>query len=327
MYQAIHQTNQQIDLLSRLREAYPSTFSPPPNSTTALPYFRQGQLISPLALEGLHQVGTSFSLLRLYHSLGVRYTTLTHNCHNAFADAAITPRASNQSQLEIATPYWNGLSPRGEQMIREMNRIGMIIDLSHVSENTMLDVLGGGSDINSSPSFPGRSLAPVIFSHSSAYTLCPHPRNVPDRVLDLVRSTNSLVMVNFAPGFISCVPPPPGTAPNNTLPTPFAPNNTLTRVAEHIEYIASVTGSYDHVGLGSDFDGIFNTPRGLEDVSKFPDLVAELLRRGVSEEDAKNVVGGNLLRVWKEVDRVAERLQAEGVKPVEDDDAGLNFEL
>lgn len=202
-----------------------------------------------------------------------------------------------------------------------MNRLGMLVDLAHVSGATMRDVLGGsaakreGKEEEEEEGWEG-SLAPPIFSHSSAYALCPHPRNVPDDVLRLVKARRSLVMVNFSPDFISCVPG------NDTsgLPDPYPANATLAQVVRHITYIGNLIG-YDHVGIGTDYDGIESTPRGLEDVSKFPDLVAELLRQGVSDEDAAKVVGRNLLRVWKEVDEVAERLQGE-MEPVEDELVG-----
>lgn len=206
-----------------------------------------------------------------------------------------------------AEPLWHGVSERGKDLVFEMNRLGMIVDLSHVSVDTMKDVLGDGKD-----DWRG-SKAPVIFSHSSAYAVCPHPRNVPDDVLQLVKKRDSLVMVNLAPDFVSC------TAADRPDGLPdFDPNNsTLEHVVDHIVHIGELIG-YEHVGLGTDFDGIPSTPAGLDDVSKFPDLVAELLRRGVSDEDAANVVGGNLLRVWKKVDEVALKLQAEGAQPVED---------
>ena len=189
-----------------------------------------------------------------------------------------------------------------------MNRLGMIVDLAHVSVETMRDVLGAGKT-----EWAG-SRAPVIFSHSSAFALCPHPRNVPDEILELVRERNSIVMVNFAPDFISCS----ASGRPDDIPDVDAANATLERVADHIMHIISVAG-IDHVGLGSDFDGIPTVPEGLEDVSKFPRLIAELLRRGLSDEDAGKVAGGNLLRVWKEVDQVALKMQAEGALPAEDE--------
>lgn len=186
-----------------------------------------------------------------------------------------------------------------------MNRLGMIVDLAHVSQDTMRDVLGGGGT-----SWPG-SAAPIIFSHSSAHAICPHPRNVPDDVLRLVKRKNGIVMVNFAPDFISCV-----KDENSPVGATFYPkNNTLEHVVTHIRHIGELIG-YNHVGLGSDFDGIESTPRGLDDVSKYPDLVAELLRQGVSDKDAGKIVGGNVLRVWSDVDKVALSMREE--KPAED---------
>lgn len=192
-----------------------------------------------------------------------------------------------------------------------MNRIGMVVDLSHTSVDTMVDVLGSGGE--SKKGWKG-SKAPVIFSHSSAYSVCPHPRNVPDHVLKLVKETNSLVMVNFAPDFISCVGVPDR---ENGLQDFYPANSTLEHVATHILHIGNLIG-FEHVGLGSDFDGIQDTPKGLDDVSFYPDLVAELLKREVSDEDAAKVVGANLLRVWKQVEAVAAEMQAAGVPVLED---------
>lgn len=246
--------------------------------------------------------------------MDVKYATLTHNCHNAFADAALVADWSGETIK--ASPYWGGVSDRGHLLIKEMNRIGMLVDLSHVSANTMVDVLGGR---------PGKwegSLAPVIFSHSSAYAICPHPRNVPDDVLELVKKTNSVVMVNFSPSFISCV------AANNTngLPDTVKANATLDQVVKHITYIGDKIG-YDHVGIGSDYDGIEDIPKGLEDVSKFPDLVAKLLERGLSDDDTIKILGGNVLRVWADADKVATKLQNDGLQPIEDTIKGIDAVL
>lgn len=178
---AVRQTLSQIDLLARLTAKYPDVFSAAtPNSSIAAAAFdKQHLLISPFAIEGLHQIGNSLSTLRLYHSLNAKYATLTHNCHNVFADAALVTGPSGQTIA--APPLWGGVSKPGEVLVKEMNRLGMLVDLSHVSKDTMIDVLGGRPE-----KWEG-SLSPVMFSHSSAYALCPHPRNVQDDVLDLVK--------------------------------------------------------------------------------------------------------------------------------------------
>jgi membrane dipeptidase len=301
---SVRQTFEQVDLMSRLAKAYPDTFSSPPNGTTAPQAFLDGKIISPYGIEGLHSIGNSLALLRNFYSLGVSYATLTHNCHNRYADAALTEQ---HGSIRKAIPHWHGISEAGKDLVYEMNRMGMMVDLAHVSADTMRDVLGAGKD-----NWSG-SRAPVIYSHSSTYAICPHPRNVPDDVLELVKAKDSLVMVNFAPHFISCT----ASDDPDELPKTDMEHATLGKVADHIMHIGGLIG-FEHVGLGSDFDGIPTVPRGLEDVSKFPDLIAELLRRGVSDEDAAKVAGGNLLRVWKRVDDVALQMQAEGALPVED---------
>ncbi|TLD39408.1 hypothetical protein E2P81_ATG00395 [Venturia nashicola] len=301
----VRATLEQLDLYNRLSLDYPKYFSLPSNSASATKAFDSGKLISPLAIEGLHQIGNSISTLRLYHSLGVRYATLTWNCHNIYADAALI---SEPGSTYASTPKWKGLSVAGDLLIKEMNRIGMLVDISHVSKNTMLDVLGGN------PEKTNGSLAPPIFSHSSAYSICPHPRNVQDDVLQLVKKKNSLVMINFAPEFVSCTP---SDSPSG-VPDFYPDNSTLAQVVRHITHIGKLIG-YDHVGIGTDYDGIESTPRGLEDVSKFPDLVAALLEAGVSDKDAAKVVGRNLLRVWKDADAVSAKMKEEGVLPLEDD--------
>ncbi|KKA26065.1 hypothetical protein TD95_000317 [Thielaviopsis punctulata] len=298
---SVQLTLQQIDLVARLKAAYPHDFAPNSDSSRALTSFYRGQLISPLGVEGLHQVGNSVANLRRYYDMGVRYATLTHNCHNIFADAALL-----ESPFRVAEPLWHGLSPLGKKMIHEMNRMGMIVDLSHTSEETMMDVLGGKD-------WEG-SKAPVMFSHSSAFSLCPHPRNVKDHVLDLVKATDSVVMVNFSPDFISCAA---GDKPNG-VPDYVPENNTLVQVVRHVKYIGERIG-YDHVGFGSDFDGITQVPRGLEDVSKYPDLVAALLEEGISDIDVMKVVGRNILRVWRRVEEVSHKMKSEGFPVLEDD--------
>jgi membrane dipeptidase len=175
-----------------------------------------------------------------------------------------------------------------------MNRLGMLIDISHTSYWTQKAVLSNKT-----------SAAPVIYSQSSAFALCPHPRNVHDDILELVKETGSLVMINFSPSFISCLSPPN----SSVLPEFYEQNNTLHQVARHVVYVGEKIG-YDHVGLGSDFDGMGElTPKGLEGVDKYPDLIAELLKMGVSDKDAGKVAGGNLVRVWRTAEGIARRLQ------------------
>jgi membrane dipeptidase len=296
----------QLDLFYRLGQQYPKYFTPSRTARDAIQAFESGRLISPTAIEGLHQIGNSISTLRLYHQLGVRYATLTWNCHNKYADAALSTGANFVTT--VAKPYWNGLSPAGRDLVKEMNRLGMLVDLSHVSQDTMRDVLIGKGD----GKWNG-SLAPPIFSHSSAHAVCPHPRNVPDDILRLVKQRNSVVMVNFNPEFVSCLP---GKSPSD-LPEYIPANSTLNQVVRHIKHIGELIG-YDHVGIGTDYDGITETPAGLEDVSKFPDLIAELLRQGISDKDVAKIAGRNVLRVWEEADTISKQLQ-KTMLPLEDD--------
>ena len=260
-------------------------------------------------------IGNSLSILRLYHSLGVRYASLTHNCHNMYADAALDGQTSAHSGA--AKPYWGGLARAGSELIWEMNRMGMIVDLAHTSHDTMRDLLEGKfrSERNgarkSDPAWNG-SLAPVINSHSNAYALCPHPRNVPDDILHMMKAANGLLMISAVPEFVSC-----HASEGDELPKAWLPNANLEHMVDHIVYVVDLIG-VDHVGLGSDFDGIFNSLEGMEDVSKWPDLVAEMLKRGLTDEDVEKIIGRNLLRVWNQVDAVAEKIQGEHKKPVQD---------
>ncbi|KIW96594.1 uncharacterized protein Z519_01985 [Cladophialophora bantiana CBS 173.52] len=292
---AVSHTLSQIDLIRRLQGVYAGNFTSAtsPLDVALANFHTSKRLISPISIEGLHQIPQSapLSTLRLYYALGVRAATLTWNCHNAFADAALI---SSQNGTRVAPYHRGGLTSAGRDVIREMNRLGMLVDISHTSYWTQKAVLSNKT-----------SAAPVIFSHSSAFALCPHPRNVHDDILDLVKETKSIVMINFSPGFISCLPP----ANESVLPKFYEKNNTLHQVARHIIYVGEKIG-YDYVGLGSDFDGMGElTPKGLEGVDRYPDLIAELLRLGVSDADAAKVAGGNLIQVWKAVDEVAKRLQ------------------
>lgn len=322
-------TLQQLELYNRLAAEHPEAFPTAPTSDpkSALSHFDADKLISPLAIEGLHQIGNSMANLRLYHTLGVRYSTLTWNCHNKYADAAVHAYVANGTSV-AAPPHWGGISKAGRGAIREMNRLGMLVDLAHVSKDTMRDVLVGEHNFDAphndisqdeSEAWTG-SHAPPIISHSSAYALCPHPRNIPDDILPLVKKRNSIVMINFNPDFISCTAPP-SDAPSDTLPTPYKANATLGQVVKHIMYVGERIG-YEYVGIGSDFDGIEDVPLGLEDVSKIPMLVAELLRQGVTDEQAALVVGRNVLRVWVEAERVGREMRERGVLPLEDENPG-----
>ncbi|KAL4907581.1 hypothetical protein BDW74DRAFT_189854 [Aspergillus multicolor] len=280
-YEHVHDTLQQIDLVHRMATRFPQHLEIVPDSSAFRHTFETSstKIASFLGVEGLHQIGSSASTLRLYHSLGARYVTLTHMCHNEYADSA-TP----------AKPRHNGLSTRGRDMILEMNRLGMAVDISHVSAKTMHDALD-------------TSKAPVIFSHSSVYALCPHERNVPDDVLLRLADNGGVIMITFLDEYTRCDDPTSAT---------------LSDVADHIQYVGNLIG-YEYVGLGSDFDGMERTIKGLEDVSKYPDLIRELLRRGVSVEQAAGVIGGNVLRVMGEIERIAEEMREEGVTPLEDE--------
>ncbi|KAL6849761.1 hypothetical protein ACO1O0_009306 [Amphichorda felina] len=307
--QSVQFTLDQIDLMARVQTMYPDDFSHAQglNADDAVRAWKEGKFISPFGIEGLHQIGNKASNLRRFHELGVRYATLTHNCHNKFADAAL-----EESPLRVAEPIYHGVSTAGRKLVHEMNRIGMIVDLAHVSEDTMVDILGGKDDWEG-------SRAPVMYSHSSAYAICSHPRNVKDHVLQMVKERNSVVMVNIAAGFIACE----DVGADDGVPVPVLEEATLDRVVEHIMHIGDLIG-YDYVGIGTDFDGIEDTPKGLADVAGYPDIVAELLRRGISDEDAGKVVGGNILRVWRDVEEVAARMQAEGA-PVLEDEIDVSF--
>lgn len=322
---SVAHTWEQIDLLKRLQAQYPDDFtratigdsSPGPPSSGRLEMlasWRQSKrFFGPISIEGLHQVPPSapMSTLRAMYNLGVRMATLTWNCHNPFADASIIMNDYHTPPQVVKAPFRSegALTHRGRAVIHEMNRLGIIVDLSHTSYWTQKAVLTNST-----------SRAPIVFSHSSAYALCPHPRNVHNDILDLVKSTNSIVMVNFSPDFISCHLN--DTHPDD-LPIFDPEHNTIHQVARHIKYIGTRIG-WAHVGLGSDFDGISTAPpRGLDGVDKFPDLIAELLEMGVGDEQVRGVVGENILRVWRDVDDVAAQMREEGVLPGLDDADGF----
>jgi membrane dipeptidase len=293
---------EQIDLTRRLCADYPQDLAMAYTADDIERNFRAGKISCLIGIEGGHAIESSLGALRAFSTLGVRYMTLTHWETIDWADAA-TDSAKH-----------DGLTRFGETVVREMNRLGMLVDLSHVSDATMLDALHVTE-------------APVFYSHSSARAISGHVRNVPDSILKLVGTNGGVVMVNFNPGFVSeavRLYEDSMRARGRALQTAGidsaaladsakawakrAPRATLLQVADHIEHIRDVAG-VDHVGLGSDFDGISSVPQGLENVSKFPDLIAELLRRGWPEAAVKKVVGQNALRVMREAERVARRLQ------------------
>lgn len=295
---------EQIDLVKRMVERYPDAFEMAYSADDVERIARSGKVASLIGIEGGVAIEGSLAQLRAFHALGARYMTLTHNATLDWADAAID------------TPRHDGLSLFGERVVREMNRLGMLVDISHVSPATMADALEV-------------SRAPVIASHSSAYAICPSPRNVPDNILEAVKGNGGVIMVNFYSGFIV---PEAGRKMKAVLQdlrarypdraeraramrdwmtsddAKFA-RGTYRDVADHIDHIAKVAG-VDHVGIGSDFDGISQSPVGLEDVSCYPRLTDELLRRGYSEADVQKILGGNVLRAFRQAGQVAKRLRA-----------------
>jgi membrane dipeptidase len=263
---AVRATLDQIDVVYRMVRKYPDTFELATTAADVERIFKAGRIASLIGMEGGHSIANSLATLRMFHALGARYMTLTHSANIAWADSG-----TDKSKL-------GGLSAFGEEVVREMNRLGMLVDLSHTSADTMEDAIRV-------------SEAPVIFSHSDARALNDHGRNVPDAVLRLLPKNGGIVMVTFVPGFLRAG----GKA-------------TLADAADHMDHVRRVAGP-DHVGIGSDFDGIPTVPTGLEDVSKYPALVAELLRRGWPEADVNKALGLNALRVMRRAEDVAARLQ------------------
>lgn len=287
----VRDTVEQIDYVRRLAQNFSNDFTYATTSSEAMNAFKNdGKMAVAMGVEGLHQVDTSLAVLRQYFELGVRYITLTHNCDNPFATAA--------SSVSGGLPD-NGLSDYGRQCVREMNRLGMMVDLSHVSVKTMRDAL----EVTQSP---------VMFSHSSAYSITPHPRNVPDDILLLVKENRGVVCVNFYPAFIY-------TAEDKSA--------TIEDAVEHILHIANFIG-WEHVGLGSDFDGIPEGPKGLEDVSKYPDLIMRVMERSdASDEQIAMLMGGNVFRVWQENEQVALALQGKGTRLIDDNWSGREWKF
>jgi membrane dipeptidase len=302
---AVHDVLEQIDIVHRFVDKYPNDFEMAYTAADVQRIHKKGKVASLIGIEGGHCMNNSLAVLRELFRSGARYMTLTHWSNTDWADAA------------TADPKHKGLTAFGELVINEMNRLGMLVDLSHVSAQTMNEVL----DITRSP---------VIFSHSSARAISAHPRNVPDDVLKRLSSNGGVVMVNYAPSFVSEEfrkwnaaeeaekarlkelfignPEEIKLQTENWQKANPKPQVKLQQLADHIDHIRKTAG-IDHVGLGADLDGITDTPVGLKDVSAYPALMAELLRRGYTKEEVKKVAGLNVLRVMKKTEQVAATLQ------------------
>ena len=308
---AVQATLEQIDIVKGLSARYPDVFEMAYTADDVTRIHKAGKIASLLGIEGGHQVNESLPVLRQMYDAGARYMTLTHSLNTRWADSA------------TANPEHDGLTPFGKQVVVEMNRLGMLVDLSHVSAATMRDALEV-------------SQAPVIFSHSGASGVALHARNVPDDVLALMKANGGVVMINFATNYVSReravwsadrsaeqarynAPPYGGLYIGQPEKAKAAlaewekahpkPPVTLAMVADHIDYVGKVCGR-QCVGLGSDFDGIPETPEGLEGVDKYPALLAEMARRGWTDAEIAGLAGGNVLRALKQAEGVAKKLQA-----------------
>jgi membrane dipeptidase len=290
---------EQIDIANRMIAMYPDALEAAYSASDIERAFGSGRIASLLGIEGGHVIENSLGVLRAYYQAGARYMTLTHSNTLDWADSA-TDSARH-----------GGLTRFGAEVVREMNRMGMLVDLSHTSSETMHDVLDSAE-------------APVIFSHSSARALTDHPRNVPDDVLRRLPQNGGVVMVTFVEPFVNTASMEWYELPPDERARRPQPRATLAEVADHIEHVRRVAG-VEHVGIGSDFDGISRGPAGLEDVSKFPNLFAELSRRGWSEEELAMLAGENLLRVIRQAEAAARRLSRErrpSTATIEELDAG-----
>ncbi len=305
--EAVRATFEQIDLVHRLSERYPDAFELALTADDVVRIHKAGKIASLIGMEGGHSIDNSLATLRQLYGAGARYMTLTHSRNNDWADSATD------------APRRDGLTRFGEEVVKEMNRLGMLIDLSHVAPSTMKDALA-------------LSQAPVIFSHSSARALTDHPRDVPDDVLALLPRNGGVCMVTFVPGFVSEAvrswngdqaaeearlktryPGDPQRAKSELQAWEKAhpvPKATLAQVADHVEQVRKVAG-VDHVGLGSDFDGVDSLPEGLPGVEAYPNLLAELLRRGWTDGEIKKLAGLNILRAMRQAEQVAARLRKE----------------
>jgi membrane dipeptidase len=296
---------EQIDIARQIIDRYPDVFRLAGTAAEVRAANRDHRIASLLGMEGGYGLENSLGALRAYYDLGVRYMTLTHNSHTDWADSAMPEQ-----------PKFNGLSPFGEKVVGEMNRLGMLVDLSHTSADTMRDAL----DV---------SKAPVIFSHAAARGLVDIPRNVPDDVIARLPKNGGVLMVTFVAGFVSqkaadAMFPPmmefyrkmnaaktdeERRAAYASMEKVKLPPVTIGDVADHIEHVVKIAG-IDNVGIGGDFDGNEDWPQDLSDVSMYPNLFAELIRRGWSDRDLKKLAGENVLRAMAQAEKVARELQA-----------------
>ena len=305
---AVTTTLEQIDLVHELIRRYPDALELALTSADAERIMAAGRVASLIGAEGGHSIGSSLGTLRALYALGVRYMTLTHNRNLPWADSATDE------------PSAGGLTAFGREVVREMQRLGMLVDLSHVSPDTMRDALDTAE-------------GPVLFSHSSALAICDHPRNVPDEILARLPGNGGTCMVNFVPPFISqaCrdwaeeftedmkrrgfdLKNVPGRGQLKAERAAWEaghprPRVTLAEVADHVEHVREVAG-VDHVGIGGDYDGVDWLPEGLEDVSRYPALIAELLDRGWSEADCGKLASGNVLRTMRDAEAAARAISA-----------------
>jgi membrane dipeptidase len=299
--EAIRDTLEQIDIVSRLIAAYPRDLEQAYTADDIVRIHKSGRVASLVGIEGGRQIGGSLAALRQFYRLGARYMTLTHTQTTEWADSGTD------------NPKYDGLSPFGLQVVKEMNRLGMLVDISHVAPATMKDAIAA-------------SRAPVIFSHSDTAALNPHPRSVPDDVLSLLPANGGVIMVTFVPPFLSAEAWAWGreqSAEQARLKSLYsfdtarqeaalkaweaahpAPQVTVATVADHIEHAVKIAG-HDFVGIGGDFDGIDRTVVGLDGVEDYPNLFAELIRRGWSDRDLAKLAGGNLLRILRQAEAVA----------------------
>ncbi|XP_070508341.1 dipeptidase 1-like isoform X2 [Chironomus tepperi] len=271
---AVERTIDQIDVIKRLIKKYPKDLEYVTQSDQIMEAFNAGKIASMIEIEGGHSIDSRLSALRLFYELGVRCMTLTHNCNTPWADNNLVDSTPDSKK--------KGLTRWGQNVVKEMNRLGMIVDISHVSEGVMVDTLRISS-------------APVIFSHSSVFSIVGHTRNVKDHVLKMLKKNRGVIMINFAAPFVS------------------SQNATIYDVVKHINYVKNLIG-VDHIGIGADYDGVAVMPKGLEDVSKYP-AIFDILAEGGKDwtawtpEELKKLAGLNLIRIFREVEEVRDRMK------------------